>query len=165
MRIYNGTKAMLDIPLVGSQRISIGPESVSKDFMPSEDFLKLMVTAYDDSEIALIVSGPYEVNMCAQIPALVTLTVQTIDQALERFQVGNPQAENGEKTVTDNKMPKKRSDAIEVDKDEVTVPKEDEETDDIDKKLEEIKSGDNPEEKPTKLKPVVLRRKANRKKL
>lgn len=93
MRIYNGTGAVLNLPLVGDQRITIDPESVSKDFMPSDAFLKLIVGAYESNEIALIVSGPYEINMCAQIPALTPLTVQSLDQALERFQKPEPKKE------------------------------------------------------------------------
>ena len=88
MRIYNGKKSQVDLPLA-TQRLSIPSHSVSKDFMPNNEFLSLLASSYDDTELALIVSGPYEINMCANIPAVVTLVVQSLDEAIARF---NPPA-------------------------------------------------------------------------
>lgn len=85
MRIYNGKNSQVDLPLSGSTRVTIAPHSVSKDVMPSEEFLSLVATSYDEDELALIVSGPYEINMCAHIPAVVPLIVQSLDAAIERF--------------------------------------------------------------------------------
>lgn len=100
MRIYNGKNSQVDLPLAGQTRVSIAPHSVSKDVMPSEEFLSLIATSYDKDEIALIVAGPYEVNMCAHIPAVVPLIVQSLDAAIERF---NPLTEKKEEVIIDTK--------------------------------------------------------------
>ena len=85
MRIYNGTNSQLDLPLSGTQRISVPPHSVSGDIMPSNEFLSLLVSSFDYSEIALIVSGPYEINMCAGVSGSVGFVAQSLDEAIERF--------------------------------------------------------------------------------
>lgn len=85
MRIYNGKKSSIDLPLTFGQYIHIDPKSVSKDFMANNKFLAEIVTAFEPSEIALIVGGVYELNMCAAMPALTPLIVQSLDEAIERF--------------------------------------------------------------------------------
>lgn len=85
MRVYNGTKSQLDLPLSGIQRITIPAHTVSGDIMPSNEFLSLLVGSYDYSEIALIVSGPYEINMCAGVSGSVGFVVQSLEEAIERF--------------------------------------------------------------------------------
>lgn len=85
MRIYNGTNSQLDLPLSGTQRISVPPHSVSGDIMPSNEFLSLLVSSFDYSELALIVSGPYEINMCAGVSGSVGFVAQSLDEAIERF--------------------------------------------------------------------------------
>lgn len=85
MRIYNGTNSQLDLPLSGIQRITIPAKSVSGDIMPSTEFLSLLVGSYDYSEIALIVSGPFEINMCAGVSGSVGFVVQSLEEAIERF--------------------------------------------------------------------------------
>lgn len=85
MRVYNGTNSQLNLPLTGSQRITIEPYSVSGDIMPSTDFLSLLVSSYDYNELALIVSGPFEINMCASVSGSVGFVVQSLDEAIEKF--------------------------------------------------------------------------------
>lgn len=85
MRVYNGTKSQLDLPLSGIQRITIPANAVSGDIMPSTEFLSLLVGSYDYSEIALIVSGPYEINMCAGVSGAAGFVVQSLEEAIERF--------------------------------------------------------------------------------
>ena len=91
MRVYNGTNSQLDLPLSGSQRISIPPRTVSGDVMPSNDFLSLLVSSFDYSEIALIVSGPYEITMCAGVSGSVGFVVQSLEEAIERFAEKKPE--------------------------------------------------------------------------
>lgn len=98
MRIYNGTKSQLDLPLSGIQRISIAPHAVSGDILPSTEFLSLMVTSFDYSEIALIVSGPYEINMCANVSGCAGFIAQSLEEAIERF------SNKEEKKVEENKV-------------------------------------------------------------
>lgn len=85
MRVYNGTKSQLDLPLSGIQRITIPAHTVSGDIMPSNEFLSLLVGSYDYSEIALIVSGPYEISMCAGVSGSTGFVVQSLEEAIERF--------------------------------------------------------------------------------
>lgn len=92
MRIYNGKNSQVDIPLA-TQRVTIGPKSVSKDLMPSTEMLQLLSTSFDDSEIALIVSGPTELNLCAGVPSCTPLVVQSLDEALVRFNGGDVKPE------------------------------------------------------------------------
>lgn len=87
MRVYNGTNSQLDLPLSGNQRISISAHSVSGDIMPSTEFLSLLVGSYDYSEIALIVSGPFEINMCSSVSGSVGFVVQSLEEAIERFAI------------------------------------------------------------------------------
>lgn len=91
MRVYNGTNSQLDLPLSGLQRISIPPRTVSGDVMPSNDFLSLLVSSFDYSEIALIVSGPYEITMCAGVSGSVGFVVQSLEEAIERFAEKKPE--------------------------------------------------------------------------
>lgn len=85
MRIFNGTTKFIDMPLSGIQRLQIAPKGVSADFMPNSEFLSLLVSSYDYNEIALIVSGPYEINMCSSISGSVGFVVQSLEEAIERF--------------------------------------------------------------------------------
>lgn len=85
MRIYNATDSQISLPLIGSMRINIAPHSVSQDFLGGTEFLSMLVTSYDTTEIALIVSGPYELNTCANIPTATNYVVQTLEEALQRF--------------------------------------------------------------------------------
>lgn len=101
MRVYNGTKSQLDLPLSSLQRITIPANAVSGDIMPSTEFLSLLVGSYDYSEIALIVSGPYEINMCAGVSGSTGFVVQSLEEAIERFapkeEVSVPQISTEEK--------------------------------------------------------------------
>ena len=85
MRVYNGTNSQVDLPLAGNQRITIPSHSVSGDIMPSTEFLSLLVGSYDYSELALIVSGAFELNLCASVSGSVGFVVQSLDEAIERF--------------------------------------------------------------------------------
>ena len=103
MRIYNGTKSMLDLPLTGIQRLSIPPLAVSGDFMPTNEFLSLLVTTFDYNELAIIVSGPYEISMCAGVSGTVGFVVQSLEEAIERFTEKKPVVEEIPAPVVDNK--------------------------------------------------------------
>lgn len=85
MRIYNAKNSLIELPLSGGARITVGSHSISKDFMPSDYFLGLVASTFEKDEIALIVSGPYEINMCAKNPAVSDKVVQTLDEAIARF--------------------------------------------------------------------------------
>ena len=85
MRIYNAKKSPMDLPIGSNTRLTIPSHSVSKDIMPSDDFLTLVASTFDETEIALIVAGAFEINMCAKNPACTPLVCQSLDEAIERF--------------------------------------------------------------------------------
>jgi len=85
MRIYNGTDYLVDLPYVGNQRISIGAHSVSGDLGANSSMLSTLVSAYSTDEMAIIVSGPFELNLCSSIPTVTNYVVQTLEEAIERF--------------------------------------------------------------------------------
>lgn len=86
MRIYNAKNSQIDIPLVaGGERLTVESKSVSRDFMPNKDFLSLIVTAFDYDEIALIVSGPFEISMCSQVSCIPGFVVNSLEDAILRF--------------------------------------------------------------------------------
>lgn len=125
MRIYNGKNSQVELPLA-TQRITIGPNSVSKDIMPNVEMLQLISTSFVDTEIALIVSGPSELNLCAGVPACTPLVVQSLDEAVIRFKGTAPEKKE-EKPVVEE--PKKEEVVVEevVPEKEVDEKKQEEE--------------------------------------
>ena len=86
MRIFNGKNASLDLPLIGGTKLpAIAPHSLSMNFMPNEAFLNLIATAYDEHEIALVLSGPFEMTMCSNVAATLPLVCESLEEAIERF--------------------------------------------------------------------------------
>lgn len=85
MRIFNATNSVLTLPLTSSQNLVVQPKSVSQEFMGSTTFLSMLITSFTNKQIAIVVSGPYELNVCANIPTAVNYTVQTLDDAIKRF--------------------------------------------------------------------------------
>lgn len=98
MRIYNGTNSVVSLPYLGNQRINITAHSVSGDLGANTDLLSTMVSAYNTDELAIIVSGPFELNLCASIPTVTNYVVQTLEEAIERF---TPKKEIGEEEKLD----------------------------------------------------------------
>ena len=106
MRIYNGTNSLIDLPITNRVRLTIPAHSVSKEFMPSDDFINLIVRVYQSSDIALIISGPYELNMCAKNPSVTPLIVHTLDEAVIRF--NGPSAVDGDQEEARELIPEMR---------------------------------------------------------
>ena len=95
MRIYNAKNSQIDIPLVaGGERLTVAAKSVSRDFMPNKDFLSLIAPAFDYNELALIVSGPYEISMCSQVSCIPGFVVNSLEDAILRFTKGEDLKEN-----------------------------------------------------------------------
>lgn len=87
MRIYNGTKSSITMPLVGSQKLTIHGKSVSENFVGTIEFISLLVTSYGTDELAIIVGGPFELSVCARVPVSTQYVVQSLEEAIERFAV------------------------------------------------------------------------------
>ena len=90
MRIFNGTKTQVTLPYFGKQTITISPMSVSGNVGPTDELIALIVTAFRDDELAIIVSGPYELSTASRNPVAVSYIVQTLDEAIRRFQKEEP---------------------------------------------------------------------------
>lgn len=85
MRIYNPTKSQIDVPYGNGGRLTVPSKTVSKDFMPNKEFLSQIVTSFDYNELALIVSGPFEISMCSQVSSIPGFVVNSVEEAIERF--------------------------------------------------------------------------------
>ena len=86
MRIYNARKSQISIPLTATEKIVVPPYGTSTSFLPNPKILSLIVTSFDYSDIALIVSGPNEMTMCSETPCCSGFVVNSLEEALERFQ-------------------------------------------------------------------------------
>lgn len=164
MRIYNGKDSVVDVPLVNQQRLVVRPHSVSQNFMPSTDFLKMMATAFEDTELALIVSGAFEGNMCANVPAVQTLCVSSLDEALARF---NPPVKPIEEKKVEPKKeePKKEEPKKKVEEEVVPeTPNLTEAIETAEEPVKEIEEEKPVEEAKPKKKQPSIRKKVIRKK-
>ncbi len=85
MRIFNGTKKVLTLPYTGGETLTIPAHQPSGNVLCSSEFLSAIITAYNTDEIAVIASGPFEISACANIPTATNYVVQSLDEAIERF--------------------------------------------------------------------------------
>jgi hypothetical protein len=85
MRIYNGKNSTINVPLPNGERLSIDGKSISKDFMPSVEFLNIIKASFDYSEIALVVSGIIEMNLCSSVSSIAGFVANSVGEAVERF--------------------------------------------------------------------------------
>jgi hypothetical protein len=99
MKLFNAKNSLIDLPW-GMNRLSVPPKSFSQDFMGTPDFIQLLVTSYDSTELAIVVAGPYELSMCASVPVAVNYVVQSMDEAIQKFGLGKEEKkETPEPTV------------------------------------------------------------------
>lgn len=126
MRIYNGKNSLIDLPLTNRVRLTIPAHSVSKEFMPSDEFLSMVVTAYSDTDIALIVSGPYELNLCAKNPVATPMIAYSLDEAVIRF--NGPATADGDKEEITEIFPEPKTVEPEPEVEQPVEEKEEEET-------------------------------------
>lgn len=87
MRIYNGTKSNMDLPLANKSRLIIRPRSVSNEFLPTVEFLQMMVMSYSRDDIAFIPSGPSDTAMAAQVSTMPGYIANSVEEAVVRFTV------------------------------------------------------------------------------
>ena len=53
--------------------------------MPTSQFLQMIARTFTPNDLAIIVSGAWEGNMCAETPTLSEYCVSSIEEALARF--------------------------------------------------------------------------------
>ena len=120
MRIFNGTKKALTLPYTGGETLTIPAHQPSGNVLCSPEFLSSVITAYNADEIAVIASGPFEISACANIPTAVNYVVQSLDEAIARF---NPDAkkiqEEEKKKAAEKKEEPKPEPKVEEPKPEV----------------------------------------------
>ena len=121
MRIFNGTNSLLTLPLSGNQRLEILPKSVSQEFMGSKEFLSMVVTSLGNDEIAIVVSGVYELNTCANVPTAVNYVVQSLDEAIVRFGI-KKKTEPKHEECTCEKCRAEKTEEKPVIREEVVIP-------------------------------------------
>lgn len=85
MRIYNPRKFPINIPLDSGARLFVKPGEVSASFMPSTRVLNLIVQSYSVNDIALIIDGSSEYDICASISSVPAYTFSSLSQALDKF--------------------------------------------------------------------------------
>lgn len=89
MRIYNGTKFTLTLPYAGGENLTIAPKTPSGNVLCTNDFISMIITSYTTEEVAIIAAGPFEVTACANVPTATNYVVQSLEEAIARF---NPSA-------------------------------------------------------------------------
>lgn len=85
MQIYNPTDSQMTLPL-GRQYITVPAHGTSTNILGTSEFISLLMSTYTDNEVALIVSGPQELAMVANIPGAVLYVVQSLEEAINKFQ-------------------------------------------------------------------------------
>ena len=154
MRIFNATNSVLTLPLTGSQNLIVQPKSVSQEFMGSNAFLSMLVTSFTNRQIAIVISGPYELNVCANIPTAVNYTVQTLDDAIKRFCLKKDVKKEPEKVCNCDKCNEKSEEVV---SESPKQPETDVKEPEINEELieEEEKTYPEPEEIIEEITPVV----------
>ena len=143
MRIFNGTKKALTLPYTGGETLTIPAHQPSGNVLCSPEFLSSVITAYNADEIAVIASGPFEISACANIPTAVNYVVQSLDEAIARF---NPDAKA--------KLAAEKANEQEIEKKKAAEEPKKEEPKVEEKPIEETK----PEEKKPELKPETIKK-------
>jgi len=122
MKLYNSTDSQISMPLNGGVKLVVPGHSFSTEFMPNDSFLTLVASVFTDKQIALVVSGPFEINMCAKSPACALMVVQSREEALRRFLVEVPE-EKEEAVVEENKEEEVKKEEVKEEKPIATTPK------------------------------------------
>ncbi len=147
MRIFNGTKKALTLPYTGGETLTIPAHQPSGNVLCSPEFLSSVITAYNADEIAVIASGPFEISACANIPTAVNYVVQSLDEAIARF---NPDAKAKLAAEKANEQEIEKKKATEEPKAEPKKPEVKEEV----KKVED----ENPKPEKPELKPETVKK-------
>ncbi len=148
MRIYNSQNSQISIPLTATEKIIVPAHGTSLSFMPNPRILSLIVTSFDYSDIALIVSGPIEMTMCSETPCCSGFVVSSVEEAIERFTTPTTASMKCAAKVIDPineaKKTEKKAEPAPTN-DEVPVPA-----------AEEVKAEEAPQEVPQAEKPVPV---------
>ena len=104
MRIYNNTSSQIEFDLTPSRKIVVSPHQYSGNFLPNTDALDRLVKVFTPNQIAFLVSGTVEMNLCANTKSTVTgnFVCSSFEEVTERFGLEKEKKEE-EKTVVEEK--------------------------------------------------------------
>lgn len=85
MRIYNAMKAQIQMPLSNGTNLVIPGNSVSGEFMPNSTIISVFMSSYKKTEVAFIISGPYEIAMLSNFAGSGEYVVSSLEEAVARF--------------------------------------------------------------------------------
>ncbi len=85
MRIYNAMRAQIEMPLSNGTKLVIPGNSVSGEFMPNSTVISVFMSSYKKTEVAFIISGPYEIAMLSNFAGSGEYVVSSLEEAVARF--------------------------------------------------------------------------------
>lgn len=85
MRIYNAMRAQIEMPLSNGTKLVIPGNSVSGEFMPNSTIISVFMSSYKKTEVAFIISGPYEIAMLSNFAGSGEYVVSSLEEAVARF--------------------------------------------------------------------------------
>lgn len=85
MRIYNAKNAQIEMPLSNGTKLVIPGHSISGEFMPNSTIISVFMTSYRPTEVAFVVSGPYEISMLSNFAGSGEYVVSSLEEAVARF--------------------------------------------------------------------------------
>ena len=85
MRIYNAKSAQIVMPLSNGTRLVIPGHSISGEFMPNSTVISVFMSSYKPSEVAFVISGPYEISMLSNFAGSGEYVVSSLEEAVARF--------------------------------------------------------------------------------
>lgn len=85
MRIYNAMRAQIEMPLSNGTKLVIPGNSVSGEFMPNSTIISVFMSSYKKTDVAFIVSGPYEIAMLSNFAGSGEYVVSSLEEAVARF--------------------------------------------------------------------------------
>lgn len=102
MRIYNNTDAQIEFELTPKQKIVAQAKSYSCDFLPSVKALDNLVLVFTPDDIAFLVKGAAELNMCnlTKSNTIGNYVCGSFDEVSERFGLNPEKKEEPAKVET-----------------------------------------------------------------
>lgn len=85
MRIYNAMRAQIEMPLSNGTKLVIPGNSVSGEFMPNSTIISVFMSSYKKTDVAFIISGPYEIAMLSNFAGSGEYVVSSLEEAVARF--------------------------------------------------------------------------------
>lgn len=128
MRIYNGTQSKISIPWLGTNNpvFELEARTVSGNFMPTNEFLTLLTNSFTPDQIAFIIAGRCEYEVCANVKMAANYTVTSLDEAIDKC-TPKKKAEPVEEIIKEEKEQEVAEENTEATKEEVVAGVDEEE--------------------------------------